>query len=42
MENAAGESNRAKGKMADDPKMIVSDGESLNDYAGITIGRGER
>jgi ElaB/YqjD/DUF883 family membrane-anchored ribosome-binding protein len=29
MEHAAGEFNRAKGKMADDLKMIVSDGEEL-------------
>jgi ElaB/YqjD/DUF883 family membrane-anchored ribosome-binding protein len=40
MEHTAGEFNRAKGKMADDLKMIVSDGEDLLKAAANASGEG--
>jgi ElaB/YqjD/DUF883 family membrane-anchored ribosome-binding protein len=40
MEHTAGEFNRAKGKMADDLKMIVSDGEELLRAAANVSGEG--
>ena len=40
MGHAAGEFNRAKGKMADDLKMIVSDGEDLLKAAANASGEG--
>jgi ElaB/YqjD/DUF883 family membrane-anchored ribosome-binding protein len=40
MEHTASEFNRAKGKMADDLKMIVSDGEDLLKAAANASGEG--
>ena len=40
MEHTAGEFNRAKGKMADDLKTIVSDGEELLQAAANASGEG--
>lgn len=40
MEHTASEFNRAKGKMADDLKMIVSDGEDLLRAAANASGEG--
>jgi ElaB/YqjD/DUF883 family membrane-anchored ribosome-binding protein len=40
MEHTAGEFNRAKGKMADDIKMIVSDGEELLKAVANASGEG--
>jgi len=40
MGHAAGDFNRAKGKMADDLKMIVSDGEDLLKAAANASGEG--
>jgi ElaB/YqjD/DUF883 family membrane-anchored ribosome-binding protein len=40
MEHRAGEFNRAKGKMADDLKMMVSDGEELLKAAANASGEG--
>jgi ElaB/YqjD/DUF883 family membrane-anchored ribosome-binding protein len=40
MEHTAGEFNRAKGKMADDLKLIVSDGEELLKAAANASGEG--
>jgi ElaB/YqjD/DUF883 family membrane-anchored ribosome-binding protein len=40
MEHTAGEFNRAKGKMAEDLKMIVSDGEELLQAAVNASGEG--
>ena len=40
MEHTAREFNRAKGKMADDLKMIVSDGEELLKAAANASGEG--
>jgi ElaB/YqjD/DUF883 family membrane-anchored ribosome-binding protein len=40
MEHTAGEFNRAKGKMADDLRMIVSDGEELLKAAANASGEG--
>jgi len=40
MEHAAREFNRAKGKMADDLKMIVNDGEELLKAAANASGEG--
>jgi ElaB/YqjD/DUF883 family membrane-anchored ribosome-binding protein len=40
MEHTASEFNRAKGKMADDLKMIVSDGEDLLKAAASASGEG--
>lgn len=40
MKNTASEFNRAKGKMADDLRMIVSDGEELLQAAASASGDG--
>jgi ElaB/YqjD/DUF883 family membrane-anchored ribosome-binding protein len=40
MEHTAGEFNRAKGKMADDLKTIVSDGEELLQAVASVSGEG--